>query len=480
MSGADQFFRILWRRRWAFVLTALLAIGGAAAVTYALPKVYSTPAFLLVSSSRASTNDYEATQANQVLTKTYAELLATRNVANAVAPALPYEASGAEVEGAVEIAPVSGTQLIRIAAEGSTRARAQTLANTYAQVFVGQSARLGGPALQTGRVTLAQPAPRPAAPSRPKPRLYLLVGAFLAALAGVGMALLRERFDQRLRIEPSTTELFGLPILARIPKQRGVATVVTSRDGSYSRSHVSEAVRLLLANLTFASLGRRPRSLAVVSSTPSEGKSTVSLSIARAALEAGVEAVVVDADLRRPSLASTLSPDDARGQAGLSSVLVNPGGQAGRDLALSSLGVFPNVIPSGPLPPNPTSLLGSGGLGDLNERLIERFELVIYDTPPVSVGADASLVAAVCEGIVIVVDVSKTRRGALLRAVDQLRRAESNILGVVLNRVSDTMVEYGDYGDREASPTRPPTSVQGRRNGGDDSEEELASPSRAS
>jgi len=478
MSGTDQFVRILWRRRWAFVLTSLLVLAGAAAVTYALPKVYSTPAFLLVSSSRAATNDYEATQANQVLTKTYAELLQTRNVADAVAPALPYRTTGAAVEAAVEIAPVSGTQLIRIDAEGSTGARAQTLANTYARVFAGQSARLGGPSLRNGRVALAQPAPRPAEPSRPQPKLYLVVGAFLGALAGVAVALLRERFDQRLRIAPSTTEVFGLPILARVPKQRGVATVLTAHDGSYSRSHVSEAIRLLLANLTFANLGSRPSSLAVVSSTPSEGKSTVSLSIARAALEAGVEAVVVDADLRRPSLAATLSPDDAAGHAGLSSVLVNPEGQAGRDLALSSLGVFPNVILSGPLPPNPTSLLGAGGLDVLNERLVKRFELVIYDTPPVSVGADASLVAAVCEGIVIVVDVSKTRRDALLRAVDQLRRAESNILGLVLNRVSDAMVEYGDYGVRETRPASSSARVRGRRNGGEGSEE-LASPSRA-
>lgn len=478
MSGADQILQVLWRRRLSFLLTFLLVLAGVAAVTVALPEVYSTQTFVHVSGTRLPSSDYEATQTNQVLTKTYAELLQTRNVANSVAVALPYPSTGAKVQSSVDIAPVSGTQLIRIDAEGSTGTHAQTLANTYARVFVGQPARFGGPSLRTGQVAVAQGAPRPASPSRPKPKLYLIVGALLAAFAGAGVALLRQRFDQRLLIEPTTTELHGLPILARVPQQRNVGKIVTATDGSYGRSQVSEAFRLLLANLAFANLGRRPRSLAVVSSTPSEGKSTTALTIARAAMEAGVDAVVVDADLRRPSVAAMLSASQSPGAPGLSSLLVNPDGQAPLDLALEPLGMLPNVIPSGPLPPNPASLLSSGGLTELNRRLQEHFSLVVYDTPPVSVGADASLVASACEAVVIVVDASKTKRDSLLRAVDQLRRAEANIIGIVVNKVSDGMVEYGYQETRGSGRDKQP-SPRGRSDRNGASDEELVSGRRA-
>ena len=475
MSSADQLLRVLWRRRLSFLATCVLVLAGVAAAVFTLPKVYSTETFVLVSGTGLPSSDYEATQTNQVLTKTYAELLQTRNVADVVAAALPYRTSGSAVQGQIDIAPVSGTQLIRIAAEGPTGTRAQSLANTYARVFVAQSARFGGPSLRTGRVAVAQPAPRPADPSRPQPRLYLIVGALLAAFAGAGVALMRERLDQRLRIETSTTELLDLPILARVPEVRGVAKLVSRTDAGYGRSPVSEAFRLLLVNLSFANLGRQPRSLAVLSSGAGEGKSTTAVTIARAALESGVNAVLVDADLRRPSIAGLLSSMSPNEGEGLSSLLVKRQGRPGEDLGLKPLGVLPNVIPSGPLPPNPAALLGSGGLPELNERLQEAFELVIYDTPPVSVGADASIVAAQCDAVIIVVDASKTRRDALLRAVDQLRRANAKILGIVVNRLGGEIAQYEDYGGWEAGRGNRRAAKGGA---GDTSAEELASASQ--
>jgi len=462
MSSADQLPRVLWRRRLSFLATFALVLGAAAAVTFALPEVYSAETFVLVSATRLPTNDFEATQSNQVLTKTYAELLQTRNVADAVAASLPYRSSGKDVQGAVDIAPVSGTQLIRIGAEGSTGARAQTLANIYARTFVGQSARLGAPSLRTGQVTLAQPAPRPGDPSRPKPKLYLLVGALLAAFAGAGVALLRQRLDQRLEIEPSTTELLGLPILARVPEVRRIAKQVSRTDKGYGGSPTSDAFRLLLVNLSFANHGRQPRSLAVLSAGAGEGKSITAVSIARAALEAGVDAVLVDADLRRPSTATLLGSLRPVEGAGLSSLLVRRQSRPDEDLAVEPLGLLPNVIPSGPLPPNPAALLGAGGLGSLNERLQEAFELVVYDTPPVSVGADASIVAAQCEAAVLVVNASKTRCDALLRTVDQLRRVNVNILGIVVNRSGAEITQYKDYGGWVGEPREQASEGRGQ------------------
>src|SRR5262245_49571935 len=144
MSSADQVLRILWRRKWLVLATFLLVLAAVAAITAALPKVYSTEAFVLVDANRPGASDFEATQTNTVLTKTYAELLQTRNVADEVATQLPFSTTGRALQHQVDIAPVSDTQLIRIQAESGSPAKAQSIANTYARVFVQQTRGLGG------------------------------------------------------------------------------------------------------------------------------------------------------------------------------------------------------------------------------------------------------------------------------------------------------------------------------------------------
>jgi capsular exopolysaccharide synthesis family protein len=443
VSSADQLIRVLLRRKWTVIVTFLVVLAGAAAVTFALPKVYSTQALVLVDTSRPGADAFQATQANQLLTSTYANLLSTRNTANAVAARLPYKASGASVDASVDVSPLANTQLIEVSAEAGSAREAQILANTYARYFVSQTSRVA-PAGAAGAKVSAQPASLPAGPSRPRPTLYLIVGAILAAFVAVGIALLRQRFDQRLEVDSATTELHGVPVLARVPRQdREVRELAGTKD-SAATSSVSEAFRLLLANLSFVNFGSRPQVIAVVSAGSSDGKSTASIGIARAAVEAGVNAVVVDADLRRPNIAPSLGVDASR-SAGLSTMLLDPELADDEDVIIDLPGALPQIVPSGPLPPNPAALLGSPRLGEAIARLREQYDLVILDTPPVSVGADASLVSAVADGVVIVVDASKTRRDDLDRSIDQLRRTQVNLLGVVLNRSARIDSDYSYY-----------------------------------
>jgi Mrp family chromosome partitioning ATPase len=100
------------------------------------------------------------------------------------------------------------------------------------------------------------------------------------------------------------------------------------------------------------------------------------------------------------------------------------------------------VLPAGPIPPNPAALLGSNGLPQLDQRLRAEFEFVIYDTPPLSAGADATFVAAAADGVVLVIDGSRTHRTRAMQAVEQLRRTRANVLGVVINRASGRFEAY--------------------------------------
>jgi succinoglycan biosynthesis transport protein ExoP len=458
MNSADQFLPALWRRRLSFLATFVVVLAGVAIVTYSLPKVYSTSSYLLVNTATPTTSNFEAQQVSQVDTQTAAELLQTRNTANQVAAALPYRSSGTTLQGKVDISPVAQTDLVLITTHESSPQRAQQLADTYANVFAQQSALSN----QQVHVKVAEPAALITAASAPRPKLYLLIGAILALLAGTGVALLRDRLDQRVRIDPFATELFGLPILARVPDRRR-ARRTASGDGQLTASDVGfvEGFRLLFANLAFAGLGNRPASIAIVSASPAEGKSTVCVAIAQTAAEMAGSVLIVDGDLRRPSLEGRLGLErrarDDEPERGLSTYL---GGMDWGPISTSTHSVHVpgrnfDIIPAGPLPPNPSSLLGLPALGEFMEGMRRHYDFVVYDTPPVSVGADASLIAAQTEGTILVIDARTSRRASVEWALQQLQRARVNVLGVIINRArsAGTDVASYEYVDRRGTPS---------------------------
>jgi capsular exopolysaccharide synthesis family protein len=441
LLSTDQILTVLWRRRLTVLITFLLTLGAVAAVTFSLPKVYTTSAYMLVTPSKQAGDDFAATQVSQVLTKTYGELLQTRGVADLVARELPFATTGEELLGSVTVAPIPDSQLLQISADASSPEEAQSVANTYAEVF---SERARATQETTGsRATIAEAASRPTSPSKPRPNLYLLIGSLVALFTAVSVALLRHRFDQRLEIETSTRELFDLPVIARIPQRsgsvlEGFVRGERARDGA--AAGLDEAFRLLLANLSFVSAGQRPRTLAVVSGGEREGKTTCSASIGRAGMEMGLDVLLVDADLRRANLSRGLDVAPEALRSGLSSILVTSGRL--EDATVRVPNQFMEVVPAGPLPPNPTALLSLPAFAEFDRQAREAYDLVVYDTPPLAVGADASLVAARVEGVILVVDARSTKRGNALNAVDQLRRAGANVLGVVINRSRDAVDYY--------------------------------------
>jgi succinoglycan biosynthesis transport protein ExoP len=428
MTGSAQILPLLWRRRWTLLLTGLITFAAVVAVTFALPRVYTSEAYLLVTPARSVTSDYEATQLTQILTKTYSELLQADSTSRAVDRRLGMTGAG----DALAVTAVPQSQLLSVRTEARSPSRAQEMANAYLAVFAEKVRAIGSEQPASGAVSVAEPASLPSGPSRPRPLLYLAVGALLAALAGIAAALVRDRFDQRLPLDSASTEILGLPIIGRLPRaeRRG--------DGGPA---LAEAARLLLANLAFVNLGERPPSVAFVSAGEQEGKSTCSLSVGRAGAELGLDVLVVEADLRRPSLLGKLELPPVPPSRGFAAALLRPDGgleQSGVTVPGSTV----EVLPAGAIPPNPAALLGSDRLGAFAARAREAYDLTIYDTPPLSAGADASLVAAHVDGVVLVVDGVRTRRVAAAQALEQLRRTRVNILGVVVNRAADAVDAY--------------------------------------
>lgn len=428
----------IWRRRLLLIMTFVLAFGAIVGVTLALPKTYKSTATLFVGTA-SGVNEALAFDANlgEQLARTYTALASNPNVAAAVAARLRLGLGRDEILNRMSFAPVQRTQLLEITAEERSPRRAQLLANTYAGAFVervaGQFTRNSSPT----RISVSESASRPSSAARPNPPLYIGLGSVLAALLAIGAALLRERLDTRLAIDPSEAQLLGHPVLARIARSSGKKALTDPRG--------ADTFRLLRTNMDLASDG----SLGVVAITsggPGEGKSTICANLAISAATDGERVAVIEADLRRPGLARTalgLGAEPPSGSPGLSSYLVGATDERG---ALVSHAIIPgiDVMWAGPLAPNPGALLRSERMSVLLEYLAQTYDRVLIDTSPLSIGADATVALAYVSSVVYVIDVN-TSSAAARSGLEQLKRANARLIGVILNRTEVPVRDYSSY-----------------------------------
>ncbi len=448
MLTADQLLATLWRRKVTFLLTLILTMGAVGLVTYTQPKVYASTAYILVGSNRPAGSDFEATQTNQVVLKTYAELLQTRSVSNEVARRMKF-ITARKVESSVGVAPIAQSQLIRITAQSSAPDRAAALANAYAEVFIERAAKLSADTDGAIRTTLADQAAEDNDPIRPRPKLYVSVGFLLAALLAAGVAMVRDRLDQHLEIDEGASELYGIPILAKLPEQPAAALRELVRFGGEERtsSVLNETFNLLLTNIVFAGLGStQAKSIAVVSAGEGEGKSTCCIGLARAAASHELEVLLVDGDLRRRHLSFLLGLTNDDGE-GFSHVLAERGGQWTTEDLGTRVADRLHALAAGAHVDEPTSLL-SGSISAFERWSAKAYAVVVFDTSPVAVGADASLIAVATEEVLLVVNVRTARRTSLEQTIGQLRRVQANVIGIVLNRTDPSAGPQAYYSDQ--------------------------------
>jgi capsular exopolysaccharide synthesis family protein len=465
----DQLAAVLWRRRLTFVAALAACVAAVVAVTLSLPKTYTATSTLTVGAFTGRETFFDTNLAEQ-LSRTYSTLASNPNVAESVRKELPLPLTRAQLLRRMSFAPVERTQLLTIRAEGKTPQEAQTIANTYANVFTDHIDE----DLKAGKVqvpvAVAEEAVVPTSPSKPNIPLYIGLGTLLSLLGAFGVALLRERLDTRIRLAPEEDVFFGQPILARIPR--------ISLDGGLVPREIRDHFALLKTNLDFSD-EKPARALVVTSPGTGEGKSTIAAHLALAYVADGEKVVLVEGDLRRPGLDETiLSPSSRRSrrdrarrpelaQVGLTHYLA---GAASEEEIIVEHPKFPGlrVVRAGLLPPNPTALLRSHRLETLLEHMRVEYDRIVIDTCPVSVGADASLLASQVDGTVYVLDQRRTNRGQAQAGLNQLAMVHATLLGVVFNSAETPSVEGYYYADRppEEVELAPPRSEKTRSEAG--------------
>lgn len=302
---------------------------------------------------------------------------------------------------------------------------------------------------QNENIKILDMAIMPDFPIKPKKKLNLMLGALIGLGLGIGLTFLLEYFDDSIK-NPEELEHLGLPILASIPEisSREVIQKIQSQNGDSDEIHqarqietrlvthfdpkspVSEAYRTLRTNIQFKNKKTKQHVVLVTSSAPKEGKSTTVANLAITMAQMGNKTVLIDGDLRRPVIHSIFSMNK---EEGITNYLV---GSSELNAVIKPTFVDNlSIIPSGPLPPNPSELLGSDEMRSLINKLREKFEIILFDSPPVIAVTDAAILSTMVDGVVLVIKAHQTHREAIKRAKNLLDNAEAKIFGSLLNSV---------------------------------------------
>ena len=422
---------VIWRRRLIIISIFLVFTVTTAVISKLLDKVYETHATLLVTLP-ADSQSFDSVQASQAWARSYGDIIESPNIAKLVTARIGGQSN--DILDNTTFQPIPETQLLEITASDKSARRAQQIANTWAAVFI-QYARTNLQGNTHVTVSLADAAPLPTSPARPKPTLYTLLAAILGLGLGLAAAFARDRFDHRLRTSEDVEAKFDTPVLARVPRRGRSDTSVAA---------FREAYRLLRTNLQFAGQDERLGALAITSGRQDEGKTTTVTQLALASAEVGLRVIVVEADFRRPKVQRELVPEREEPlRPGFSNYLVEA---ASLEDVIHPTG-RPNIsiVPAGPLPPSPSALLESRRGQRAVSDFLSRADLVLLDCPPLSVGADASVIAGWVDGVILVVDLAGSTDRTVRDGLRQLESVRANVLGLVLNRDPGAEPSSYDY-----------------------------------
>ena len=283
-------------------------------------------------------------------------------------------------------------------------------------------------------------------PVHPRVKLNILLAAVVGLLGGIGLAFFLEYLDNTFKGQDDIERLLRIPFLGIIPsikldpgpEERSELKIRDNYLISHPKSTVAESCRTVRTNILFMSPENPVRRLLITSASPQEGKSTVCINLGITMAQSGSKVVMLDTDMRRPRLHKTFG---IKTGVGLTTAILGEADLTKVTHASEVPGL--DLIPCGPIPPNPTELFHTERFRKMVEELSERYDRVLFDSPPVLVVADPLILSSMMDGVVLVVKSASTSSDLARRAVRQLRDVNAPILGSVIN---DLDLEHRDYG----------------------------------
>ena len=288
----------------------------------------------------------------------------------------------------------------------------------------------------------------PAAPIAPQKKRNLTLGALLGFFLGLGAIFVTEYFDPTLQTPAEAESYLDLPVLASIPRMVRPGEMKKGEGKKHlflisaksPRSHEAEMFKSLRTNIRFTDFKTDTLALLVTSSSPREGKTTIATNLAITTAHADSRTILIDTDMRRPD---THNIFNVKNETGISSFLKGEASLENIILPTSINGL--SIIPSGPVPSNPSELLESPRIKELITVLKSKYDRVIFDSPPAGALADARIIASIVDGVILVCFAGHIDRKFVLRTKQQLEKAGAKIYGVVLNYIELKLRSYYYY-----------------------------------
>lgn len=422
-------------RKFWWIVVAAAVIGALGSYVYAslqtpLYKATASLYFALNQSTSASDlNQGSAYTQSQMLS--FAQLVTSSRVLEPVIDDLGLDATPRELVRSIEISIPQDTVTLRVTGIANDPKASADLANAIAEqlIIVVKDVAPKNPAGDsTITADIIDDAVAPEFQFTPNKTRDAVLGGFLGGVLGLAVAILIGVLDTRMRNEEALAQAGGDPVLGVVSK----APVLSARGIAVSQEplgHTAEEFRRIRSALAYANVSSRVKVLLVTSGMPAEGKSTVSVNLAMTLAGLRNSVLLIDADMRRPRAHEHAGID---GSIGLTSVLLDEVDfeVAKHSVADSTL----DILPAGTVPPNPAELLTSSRMAQLLDFAAAEYDYVVIDSPPTLSVADANLFATQTDGVILVVDATKTRRAALTKSIKSLESGGARILGTVLNR----------------------------------------------
>jgi polysaccharide biosynthesis transport protein len=422
------------RRRW-ITIVVLAVLGGVAGflVAHFTPESYRSTGSVLVTSNRGDSTS-ELTQGStfvQTTIPSYVVMATSDVVLQPVIDDLGLDTTPTQLSNIVTASSPLGTAIIQVSVVRGDAEQAKRIADAVMDSLATEIPKVS-PHSADGKsavtVTTIQDASLPGSPFQPNTRLSTALGILAGLVIGAVYAAARRLFGDHVSSPRDVAQLTETPVLGQVLESKR-STVLAQSLLQDPLSAEAESVRALAANLNFLRIDGGLRSLVVTSPDQGEGKSSVALGLAVVVAESNKRVLLIDADLRRPSIAKYTGLEDA---IGLTGVLL---GDVKLVEAIEEWGVpHLSVLPSGPIPPNPTQLLSSEAMQELIRTSEREFDLVIIDSGPVLSVSDSIWLSHASSGAILVARWGHTSRRHFARALSALDGAKSRMLGIVLNR----------------------------------------------
>jgi capsular exopolysaccharide synthesis family protein len=453
-------FLTVLRTRWRTVAAcALLLLGATAAYTLTLTPTYTATARVYFSATGGESAKTQSGGTYVITTQdlgTYIEVLHSPALLDPLRQSLglPPNAPLNLSASAPPTASVLDITAVDTSAEGAART-ANAVGPELARVALKFSPLLATTG-QTVEATTINPAVPPSSPTSPDVRRNLALGLLAGLAIGVGVAFGRHALDTKVRSEADVKALSDRPMLSSIPLDKNTKgkplSLVTDPHGVHA-----EAIRRLRTNLLFIDVTTGKHSFVVTSAMPGEGKTMTVINLAMALADTGARVLLVDGDLRNPSVAKTMGLE---GGVGLTTILLGAATvddvvQQWRDSSLF-------VLPAGQIPPNPSEILGSEPMETLFDHLTKEFDYVLVDSPPVLPVIDAVVINKLVGGLLFIVAADRTRKRDLQSAIKALTTVDASAAGFALNMVAGGATDPYRYGYYRYEQTKETTRT-GRR-----------------